>query len=178
MTGQTVIGHDNHLTNGTVIADSSIGDGNVITSSHLEEAVVKNETTIGPYAHLRPLAVIEDGAHLGNFVEVKKATIGKQSKVGHLSYVGNATLGEDVNVGAGTIFVNYDGVHKFNSKVGNRAFIGSNTKIIAPVTIEDEAITAAGSTITNDVPKHAMGIARSRQENKADFWKRMPHKKK
>ncbi|GAP01225.1 UDP-N-acetylglucosamine pyrophosphorylase [Fructobacillus fructosus] len=178
LTGQTVIGRDNHLTNGTVIADSSIGDGNVITSSHLEEAVVKNETTIGPYAHLRPLAVIEDGAHLGNFVEVKKATIGKQSKVGHLSYVGNATLGEDVNVGAGTIFVNYDGVHKFNSKVGDRAFIGSNTKIIAPVTIEDEAITAAGSTITNDVPKHAMGIARSRQENKADFWKRMPHKKK
>lgn len=177
ITGKTVIGRDNVLTNGTRIEDSTIGDGNVITSSHMEEATVKNKTTIGPYAHLRPLAVIEDEAHLGNFVEVKKATVGLRSKVGHLSYVGNATLGEDVNVGAGTIFVNYDGVHKFDSKVGDRAFIGSNTKIIAPVTIEDEAITAAGSTITDDIAKHEMGIARSRQTNKADFWKRMPHKK-
>ncbi|MFC4760782.1 bifunctional UDP-N-acetylglucosamine diphosphorylase/glucosamine-1-phosphate N-acetyltransferase GlmU [Fructobacillus durionis] len=177
ITGKTVIGRDNVLTNGTRIEDSTIGDGNVITSSHMEEATVKNKTTIGPYAHLRPLAVIEDEAHLGNFVEVKKATVGLRSKVGHLSYVGNATLGEDVNVGAGTIFVNYDGVHKFDSKVGDRAFIGSNTKIIAPVTIADEAITAAGSTITDDIEKHEMGIARSRQTNKADFWKRMPHKK-
>ncbi|MBS9335743.1 bifunctional UDP-N-acetylglucosamine diphosphorylase/glucosamine-1-phosphate N-acetyltransferase GlmU [Fructobacillus papyrifericola] len=175
--GKTVIGRDNVLTAGTRIEDSTIGDGNVITSSHLEEATVKNKTTIGPYAHLRPLAVIEDEAHLGNFVEVKKATVGLRSKVGHLSYVGNATLGEDVNVGAGTIFVNYDGVNKFDSKVGDRAFIGSNTKIIAPVTIADEAITAAGSTITDDIQKHAMGIARSRQTNKEDFWKRMPHKK-
>ncbi|MBS9338837.1 bifunctional UDP-N-acetylglucosamine diphosphorylase/glucosamine-1-phosphate N-acetyltransferase GlmU [Fructobacillus sp. M2-14] len=175
--GKTVIGSNNVLTAGTRIEDSTIGDGNVITSSHLEEATVKDNTTIGPYAHLRPKAVIEDEAHLGNFVEVKKATVGLRSKVGHLSYVGNATLGEDVNIGAGTIFVNYDGVNKFDSKVGDRAFIGSNTKIIAPVNIEDEAITAAGSTITDDIKKHEMGIARTRQTNKSDFWKRMPHKK-
>ncbi|MCO0831731.1 bifunctional UDP-N-acetylglucosamine diphosphorylase/glucosamine-1-phosphate N-acetyltransferase GlmU [Fructobacillus sp. W13] len=175
--GKTVIGERNVLTAGTRIEDSTIGDDNVITSSHFEEATVKNKTTIGPYAHLRPAAIIEDEAHLGNFVEVKKATVGLRSKVGHLSYVGNATLGEDVNIGAGTIFVNYDGVNKFDSKVGDRAFIGSNTKIIAPVNIADETITAAGSTITDDIQKHEMGIARSRQENKADFWDRMPHKK-
>lgn len=175
--GKTVIGERNVLTAGTRIEDSTIGDDNVITSSTFEEATVKNKTTIGPYAHLRPKAVIEDEAHLGNFVEVKKATVGLRSKVGHLSYVGNATLGEDVNIGAGTIFVNYDGVNKFDSKVGDRAFIGSNTKIIAPVNIADEAITAAGSTITDDIAEHEMGIARSRQTNKADFWDRMPHKK-
>ncbi|GAO99690.1 bifunctional UDP-N-acetylglucosamine diphosphorylase/glucosamine-1-phosphate N-acetyltransferase GlmU [Fructobacillus ficulneus] len=175
--GQTVIGRDNVLTAGTRIEDSTIGDGNVITSSHLEEAVVKDRTTIGPYAHLRPAAEIMDEAHLGNFVEVKKATIGQGSKVGHLSYVGNAKLGADVNVGAGTIFVNYDGVNKFDTTVGDRVFIGSNTKIIAPVTLADESITAAGSTITDDVATHAMGIARTRQTNKADFWDRMPHKK-
>ncbi|MBS9334933.1 bifunctional UDP-N-acetylglucosamine diphosphorylase/glucosamine-1-phosphate N-acetyltransferase GlmU [Fructobacillus sp. M1-13] len=175
--GKTVIGRHNVLTAGTRIEDSTIGDHNVITASHLEEATVKNKTTIGPYAHLRPQAVIEDEAHLGNFVEVKKATVGWRSKVGHLSYVGNAVLGQDVNIGAGTIFVNYDGVNKFDSQVGDRAFIGSNTKIIAPVTIADEAITAAGSTITKDISKHAMGIARSRQTNKENFWDRMPHKK-
>ncbi|CAK1237256.1 Bifunctional protein GlmU [Fructobacillus tropaeoli] len=175
--GKTVIGQDNVLTAGTRIEDSTIGDENVITSSHLEEALVENQTTIGPYAHLRPLAEIKDRAHLGNFVEVKKATVGLGSKVGHLSYVGNATLGADVNVGAGTIFVNYDGVNKFDTTVGDRVFIGSNTKIIAPVTLADESITAAGSTITDDVDFHQMGIARSRQTNKDDFWDRMPHKK-
>lgn len=175
--GHTVIGSDNVLTAGTRLEDTIMGDGNVITSSQMKEAKVHNQTTIGPYAHLRPEAEVLDGAHLGNFVEVKKATIGLNTKVGHLSYVGNATLGADVNVGAGTIFVNYDGVHKFNTTVGDRVFIGSNTKIIAPVNLADESITAAGSTITDDVAFHQMGIARSRQSNKDDFWDRMPHKK-
>ena len=131
--------------------------------------------TVGPYAHLRPKANLGNAVHVGNFVEVKQATLAANTKAGHLTYIGNATVGEAVNIGAGTIFVNYDGVNKFNTTVGDRAFIGSNTKLVAPVVIADEAITAAGSIITADIPKHAMGIARSRQVNKADFWDRMPH---
>ncbi|CAK8053627.1 bifunctional UDP-N-acetylglucosamine diphosphorylase/glucosamine-1-phosphate N-acetyltransferase GlmU [Eupransor demetentiae] len=175
--GETVIGTGNHLTAGTRIVDSRLGNDNVITSSQIEESEIGNLVTVGPFAHLRPKAVLANQVHVGNFVEVKGAEIGEASKVGHLTYVGNATIGKDVNIGAGTIFVNYDGVHKFHTNVGDRAFIGSNSKIIAPVEIADEAITAAGSTITDDIEKHAMGIARSRQTNKADFWKRMPHKK-
>lgn len=153
-----------------------LGDNNVITSSHIEDAILQNGTTVGPYAHLRPAAHLEDNVHIGNFVEVKNAKLGKDTKSGHLTYIGNATIGQDVNIGAGTIFVNYDGVNKFNSTVGDRAFIGSNTKIVAPVNIAQESITAAGSTITNDIPEHAMGIARTRQTNKEDFWHHMPHK--
>ncbi|MDF7637019.1 bifunctional UDP-N-acetylglucosamine diphosphorylase/glucosamine-1-phosphate N-acetyltransferase GlmU [Leuconostocaceae bacterium ESL0958] len=175
--GQTSLGSGNYLTAGSRLVDMQLGDDNVITSSTLEASIIANRTTIGPYAHVRPNSTIADQAHLGNFVEVKQASIGQGSKVGHLSYVGNANLGAAVNVGAGTIFVNYDGVHKFNTTVGDRAFIGSNTKIIAPVTIADESITAAGSTITADIGYHEMGIARSRQTNKKDFWDRMPHKK-
>ena len=114
--------------------------------------------------------------HKQILVEVKQATLAANTKAGHLTYIGNATIGEDVNIGAGTIFVNYDGVNKFSTVVGDRAFIGSNTKIVAPVNIASEAITAAGSTITNDVPGHAMAIARARQINKENFWDYMPHK--
>jgi bifunctional UDP-N-acetylglucosamine pyrophosphorylase/glucosamine-1-phosphate N-acetyltransferase len=105
---------------------------------------------------------------------MKKAYLGVDSKMGHLSYLGDATIGDEVNIGAGTIFVNYDGLHKWHTNVGNRSFIGSNSKIIGPVNIGDEAFIAAGSTITDDVPKHAMGIARSRQTTKLDFWGRTP----
>ena len=174
--GQTVIGKNNLITQGSRISDSCIGDDNVITSSHLESARLANSVTIGPYAHLRPQANLGDKVHVGNFVEVKQATLAANTKAGHLTYIGNATIGEDINIGAGTIFVNYDGVNKFTTVVGDRAFIGSNTKIVAPVNIAIEAITAAGSTITNDVPGHAMAIARARQINKENFWDYMPHK--
>lgn len=174
--GHTIIGRDNAVTQGSRISDSIIGDGNVITASHLEETTLANGVTVGPYAHLRPQANLGDNVHVGNFVEVKQATLADNTKAGHLTYIGNATVGSDVNIGAGTIFVNYDGVHKFNTTVGDRAFIGSNTKIVAPVTIESEAITAAGSTITENVPGHAMAIARARQINKENFWDNMPHK--
>ncbi|WP_419155502.1 bifunctional UDP-N-acetylglucosamine diphosphorylase/glucosamine-1-phosphate N-acetyltransferase GlmU [Weissella minor] len=172
--GETVIGSHVHLTTGTQIIDSVVEDNAVIDASHLEEAHVGVAATVGPFAHLRPKAVLGEEAHAGNFVEVKKAELGKRSKLGHLSYLGDATVGEDVNLGAGTIFVNYDGMDKHHTTVGDRSFIGSGTKIIAPVTIGDEALTAAGSTISDDVPSHAMGIARSRQTTKPDFWKRTP----
>ncbi|MBA1307672.1 bifunctional UDP-N-acetylglucosamine diphosphorylase/glucosamine-1-phosphate N-acetyltransferase GlmU, partial [Pseudomonas stutzeri] len=151
---------------GTRIVDSVIGNHNTITDSHIESATIADHVTIGPFAHLRPEADLANGVHIGNFVEVKQASLAANTKAGHLSYIGNATVGQSVNIGAGTIFVNYDGVHKFNTKVGDHAFIGSNTKLVAPVTIANETITAAGSTITEDVPEHAMGIARSRQVNK------------
>lgn len=176
--GHTVIGRDNLITSGSRISNSEIGDGNVITTSHIENTIIENNVTIGPYAHLRPDTILKDNVHIGNFVEVKQAKLAKNTKAGHLTYIGNAEVGSDVNVGAGTIFVNYDGVNKYHTKVGDNVFIGSNTKIVAPVTIENETITAAGSTITKDIPMHAMGIARSRQVNKADFWERMPHKEK
>lgn len=175
--GRTVIGQNNVITQGSRIVDSTIGNDNVITASHVETAILQNNVTVGPYAHLRPQANLGDDVHVGNFVEIKQATLGSNTKAGHLTYIGNAVVGKDVNIGAGTIFVNYDGVNKFTSTIGDHAFIGSNTKIIAPVDIATEAITAAGSTITDDVPSHAMAIARTRQINKTDFWERMPHKK-
>src|SRR5699024_4925753 len=111
---------------------------------------------------------------IGNFCEVKNATIGDRTKVGHLTYVGDATLGTDINVGCGVVFVNYDGVHKFHTNIGSHSFIGSNSNIIAPVEMADHSFIAAGSTITDDIPKHAMAIARARQTNKNDYWDKLP----
>lgn len=172
--GQTKIGSNDYITSGSRIVDSVVGDNITITSSTLEEAEMKDGSNIGPNSHLRPKAVIGEGGHIGNFVEVKNATIGKNSKVGHLSYVGDATVGDDVNVGCGVVFVNYDGVQKFHSNIGNQVFIGSNSNIVAPVDVASNSFIAAGSTITKDIPTHAMGIARARQENKLDFWDRLP----
>ncbi|CAH0416647.1 bifunctional UDP-N-acetylglucosamine diphosphorylase/glucosamine-1-phosphate N-acetyltransferase GlmU [Periweissella fabaria] len=176
--GNTVIGSDVYITSGSTVIDSTIENNVTITSSQIEESIMREGSNCGPFAHLRPKSDIGQAVHIGNFVETKKVTIGKGTKVGHLTYVGDATLGEDINIGAGTIFVNYDGVNKFHTTVGDHAFIGSNTKIIAPVAIGDYALTAAGSTITDDIPAKAMGIARSRQTTKTDFWDRTPQGKK
>jgi bifunctional UDP-N-acetylglucosamine pyrophosphorylase/glucosamine-1-phosphate N-acetyltransferase len=172
--GKTKIGQGVVLTSGTKIIDSIVADGAQIDSSHLEEAEVREDATVGPYAHLRPAAYLARQAHAGNFVEVKKAVLGEHSKMGHLSYLGDATVGEDVNIGAGTVFVNYDGKNKWHSNVGDRAFIGSGSKIISPVEIATESFVAAGSIITDDIPMHAMGIGRARQTIKKDFWQRTP----
>jgi len=172
--GKTVIGTNVLITSGSRLVDSIVADGAQVDASHFEEAEIRERATVGPFAHLRPAAYLDVEAHAGNFTEVKKAALGKRSKMGHLSYLGDATVGEDVNIGAGTIFVNYDGKNKWHSTVGDRAFIGSNSKIIGPVNIGDEAFVAASSTITDDVPTHAMGIARSRQTTKLDFWRKTP----
>ena len=172
--GKTVIGSNVLITSGSRLVDSIVADGAQVDASHFEEAEVRERASVGPFAHLRPAAFLDVEAHAGNFTEVKKAHLGKGSKMGHLSYLGDATVGEDVNIGAGSIFVNYDGLHKWHSNVGDRAFIGSNSKIVGPVNIGAEAFIAAGSTITDDVPTHAMGIARSRQITKFDFWNRTP----
>ena len=140
----------------------------------MEKATMHKGSNAGPFARLRPNAELGEDVHVGDFVEVKNATLGRGTKAGHLAYIGDATLGEDINVGCGAIFVNYDGVNKHHSTVGNHAFIGSNSNIVAPVTIEDEAFIAAGSTITEDVPQDALAIARSRQTNKEDYVKKLP----
>ncbi|MDR2660508.1 MAG: NTP transferase domain-containing protein [Lactobacillaceae bacterium] len=158
-------------------ADVIIEPGTAILPNTVIEGPSKigHNSIIGPNAHIRPNTQLSNNVHIGNFVEVKNSTIGPYSQVGHLSYVGDATIGAGTNIGAGTIFVNYDGKNKNHTNVGDRVFIGSNSKLIAPINISDEAITAAGSTIVQDIPKHAMGIARARQENKLNFWDRMEH---
>lgn len=176
--GNTVIGSDVYISSGSTIIDSTIEDNVKITSSQIEASIMHEGSNCGPFAHLRPQSEIGTDVHIGNFVETKKVVIGQGTKVGHLTYVGDATLGQNINIGAGTIFVNYDGVNKFQTTVGDNSFIGSNTKIIAPVNIGKQSITAAGSTITEDIPDEAMGIARARQTNKENFWERTPQGKK
>ena len=172
--GNTEIGSDCYITNGSRIVDSKIGNHVTITSSTLQEAEMDDNTDIGPNSHLRPKAVIRKGAHIGNFVEIKKAEIGENSKVGHLTYVGDATLGKDINVGCGTIFSNYAGVKKFHTNVGDHSFIGAGSTLIAPINVADHTFIAADSTITKDVDKYDMAIARGRQVNKPDYWHKLP----
>ncbi len=172
--GNTEIGSDCYITNGSRIVDSKIGNHVTITSSTLQEAEMDDNTDIGPNSHLRPKAVIRKGAHIGNFVEIKKTEIGENSKVGHLTYVGDATLGKDINVGCGTIFSNYDGVKKFHTNVGDHSFIGAGSTLIAPINVADHTFIAADSTITKDVDKYDMAIARGRQVNKPDYWHKLP----
>lgn len=173
--GQTVIGSECLITSGSEIVDSKIGDHVIVKSSCIEESVVHNHVDIGPFAHLRPKAEIKETAHIGNFVEVKNAEVGEGTKVGHLTYVGDATLGKEINVGCGVVFVNYDGKNKHHTTVGDNAFIGSASNLVAPITVGAGAFIAAGSTINQDVPKDAMGIARARQVNKEDYAKKLPY---
>jgi bifunctional UDP-N-acetylglucosamine pyrophosphorylase/glucosamine-1-phosphate N-acetyltransferase len=145
----------------------TVGEGARIRSfSHLEGAVVGRGAIVGPFARLRPGAVLEDEVHVGNFVEVKAARLGAGVKANHLTYIGDAEIGERTNIGAGTITCNYDGFNKFRTIVGEDAFIGSNTALVAPVSVGAGAIVAAGSVITNDVPADALSIARGRQVDK------------
>lgn len=146
-----------------------VGSGTVVNSfSHIENAEIGADTSIGPFARLRPGARVEAGAHVGNFVELKNTTLGPGAKANHLSYLGDSTIGAKANIGAGTITCNYDGFGKHRTEIGERAFIGSNTALVAPVTVGEGAITAAGSVITADVPADALALARARQTNLAD----------
>ena len=141
-----------------------IGNNVLIKSfSHLEACKVENEVEIGPYARIRPETTLKKGSKIGNFVEVKKSIIGKKSKVNHLSYIGDTNIGKDVNVGAGTITCNYDGVKKNKTKIKDKVFIGSNSSLVAPVTIENESIVGAGSVITKNVSKKSLALTRSLQ---------------
>ncbi len=172
--GHTEIGNDCYIGAGSRIIDSKIHDGVKIISSTLQEAEMHNGSDIGPNSHLRPEAEIGENVHIGNFCEVKKAYIGEGTKVGHLTYIGNATLGKDINVGCGVVFVNYDGTNKHHTNVGDHAFIGSNSNLVAPVNIAKDSFVAAGSTITDSTEQYDMAIARARQVNKENYAKKLP----
>ena len=141
-----------------------IGNNVVIKSfSHLEACKIENQVEIGPYSRIRPDTILKEGSKIGNFVEIKKSTIGKKSKVSHLSYIGDAEIGKAVNIGAGTITCNYDGIKKSKTKIKDKVFIGSNSSLVAPVTIENQSIVGAGSVITKNVSKKSLALTRSLQ---------------
>ena len=155
-----------------VLKNCSIGEGtDIAANTVIEDAVIGKDCNIGPFARIRPGTILEEEAKIGNFVEVKKSRIGKHSKVNHLSYVGDSTLGDGVNVGAGTITCNYDGVNKYKTLIGDNVFIGSNTALVAPVSIAAGATIGAGSVITKDVALNQLAIGRGRQAN-IDGWQR------
>ena len=135
----------------------------IFSFSHLENVKIESNVNVGPYARLRPGTVLKSGSKVGNFVEVKKSTIGKKSKVNHLSYIGDSFLGKDVNIGAGTITCNYDGVKKSKTNIKDKVFIGSNSSLVAPVTINENSIVGAGSVITKNVKKKSLALTRSSQ---------------
>lgn len=177
LTGATRIGSRCTLHPNVRISDSTLGDGiEVKDGSLITEATLDGDNTVGPNAHLRPLAHLASSAKIGNYVEIKKATIGVGSKVNHLSYVGDATVGDGVNIGAGTITCNYDGVNKHHTVLEDGVFVGSDTQLVAPVRVGAGAVIGAGSTITGDVPAGSLSISRTPQKN-IDGWvarKRQP----
>ena len=149
-----------------VVFGSKVKVGNNVTIksfSHLENCQIENKVDIGPYARIRPGVILKEGSKVGNFVEIKKSIIGKKSKVSHLSYVGDSEIGRSVNIGAGTITWNYDGIRKSKTKIKNKVFIGSNSSLVAPVTIEEESVVGAGSVITKKVRKKSLALTRSLQ---------------
>lgn len=168
----SIIGENVTIYGSTRIRKSKIGDNVVIDNSLIEESIVEDNVTIGPNAHLRPKSHLKENVHIGNFVEVKNAVIGKDTKAGHLAYIGDADIGNSVNIGCGVIFANYNGKEKFRSTVEDHAFIGSNTNIVAPVQIGKEAYIAAGSTITKEVKAGELSVERSRQKNISGWTKR------
>ena len=141
-----------------------IGNNVIIKSfSHLESCKIENKVEIGPYARIRPNTILKEGSKVGNFVEIKKSTLGNKSKVNHLSYVGDTQLGKSMNIGAGTITCNYDGVNKNKTKIKDKVFIGSNSSLVAPITINKDSIVGAGSVITKNVKKKSLALTRSPQ---------------
>ena len=147
-----------------------IGNNVIIKSfSHLESCKIENKVEIGPYARIRPETILKEGSKIGNFVEVKKSIVGKKTKVNHLSYIGDSELGKSVNIGAGTITCNYDGIKKSKTKIKDKVFIGSNSLLVAPVTIENNSIVGAGSVITKNVEKNSLALTRSLQTEVKNF---------
>ncbi|MBW9156249.1 MULTISPECIES: bifunctional UDP-N-acetylglucosamine diphosphorylase/glucosamine-1-phosphate N-acetyltransferase GlmU [Clostridium] len=175
--GTTIIKENCVLYQNNRIVDSIIQNGVSVQSSVIIESQVGEETTVGPYAYIRPESIIGKHARIGDFVEIKKSTIGDNTKVSHLTYIGDAEVGSGCNFGCGTVVVNYDGKSKFKTIIGNNTFIGCNANLVSPVKINDNAYIAAGSTITNEVPKNALAIARARQVNIENWVVRKGHSK-
>ncbi|MCL2704197.1 MAG: hypothetical protein FWE91_11415 [Defluviitaleaceae bacterium] len=163
--GKTEIGENCVIGPNSIITDSRINDGVSVLMSVLNGAVVGKGTKIGPFSYLRPGAVIGEDVRIGDFVEIKNSIIGDGTSIAHLTYVGDTDVGKNVNFGCGTVTVNYDGIKKHRNTVEDGAFIGCNTNLIAPVKVGKNAYTAAGSTVTHDVPENALAVARAKQQN-------------
>lgn len=167
--GKTRIGTGCTIGPNVMLTDCQIGDGVTINTAQCEESVVEDACEIGPYAHLRPHCHVGKGSKIGAFVQLKNCNLGAGTKMAHLTYVGDADVGEDCNFGCGTVTCNYDGKEKHRTTIGNHVFLGCNTNLVAPVTVGDGAFTAAGSTITGEVPANALAVSRARQRN-LDGW--------
>lgn len=175
--GKSVIGKECIIGPNSEIKDCEISHNAEIKQSVVYDSQIGSNAKIGPFSHIRPESMIEDDVRIGNFVEIKKSTFGTGSKASHLSYIGDAEVGENVNIGCGSITVNYDGKNKYLTKIEDEAFVGCNSNLVAPVTIEKGAYIAAGSTITNNVPSESLAIARARQVNKENYVKNLNSKK-
>lgn len=163
--GSTVIGKNCKIEQNSRIANATIGDDVSIDNSVILDSSVGSNTSVGPFAYIRPGSTIGEACKVGDFVEVKNASMGNGSKSAHLTYIGDADIGENVNLGCGVVFVNYDGKNKHRSTVGDGCFIGCNVNLVSPVDVGDGAYIAAGSTVTKDIPKDALSVGRARQKN-------------
>ena len=174
--GDVKLGSNINIGANCIIRDSILADGvTVMPNSIIEQSQVGNGAMVGPFARLRPETVLKENAKVGNFVEVKKSTIGAGSKVSHLSYIGDTSMGKNVNIGAGTITCNYDGINKHQTIIGDDVFVGSDSQLIAPVTVEDGATIGAGTTLSHTAPKNTLTLSRLRQKS-VPGWSR-PKKK-
>ena len=170
--GRVELGSNVEIGANSIVCDTKIGDNTkILPFSHIVESEIGTNCSIGPYARLREGSVVMDGAKIGNFVETKKTKLGKASKASHFSYLGDAEIGDEVNIGAGTITCNYDGKDKHKTNIGNNSFIGTNSSLVAPVTIGKNSYVGAGSTITKDIPDNALGVGRSKQKNTENWSK-------
>lgn len=171
--GQTIIKSGAKIGMGTEIINSVIDENTDIINSYIIDSIVGKNCNVGPYAYIRNDSLIKDNVKVGNHVEVKNSSIDENTKIAHLSYVGDSIIGKNVNIGAGSITVNYDGKQKHKTIIGNNVFVGCNVNLIAPLEIEDEVFIAAGSTITDKIKKGSFSIARQRQTNKKDYYKKL-----
>lgn len=163
--GQSKIGANSSIGPNSRLTNTTVGENVTLHFSYAHDSTIGNDVTVGPYVHLRPNTELKDGVKVGNFVEVKNSVVGKKSKIPHLSYIGDTDMGAGVNIGSGTITVNYDGKHKHRTTIEDDAFIGCNTNLVAPVTVGQGSYVGAGSTITKNVPPKSLGVARARQNN-------------
>ena len=171
--GHTAVDRDSEIGPNSMLWDCRIGQRTTVNASQLNDSTVGSDTTVGPFTYVRPGCTIGDHCRVGDFVEVKNSVIGDGTKISHLTYVGDSDVGQRVNFGCGTVTTNYDGHKKFRCTIGDDVFLGCNTNLIAPVTVGDRAYTAAGSTVTDDVPDGALAIARTRQTNKPGWADRL-----
>ena len=175
--GKTAIGENCLIGPQAMLTDCIVEEGCTINASQCEESTIRRDCEIGPYTHIRPRCVVGEGSRIGAFVQLKNCTLGKDTRMAHLTYVGDSDVGDGCNFGCGTITCNYDGFKKYRTTIGKGVFVGCNTNLVAPVTVEDGAFIAAGTTVAERVPQDAMAIGRVRQENK-EHWAAENRKKK